>query len=154
MARSSKTSHPSSTPAGPAAPSTGVRLVRAVRQLFGAPVATRYQNAPAVARRVNVRVPAEDKCGNSAWFKAEGLCGQVVSAVAVDWTPPGKAAPVTRFVYDDDGEGTAKFIDGAGSDGMRGHREIPGATIVEGTRTAEPEPAAVADDDTDDEAEA
>lgn len=150
MARSSKTSHPSSTPAGPAAPSTGGRLVRAVRQMFGAPVTTRYQGAPAVARRVNVRVPAEDKCGNSAWFKAEGLCGQVVSAVAVDYTPPGKAAPVTRFVYDDDGEGTAKFIDGGGADGMRGHREIPGATIVEGTR--EPEPAAVADD-TDDEAE-
>lgn len=154
MARSSKTSHPSSTPAGPAAPSTGGRLVRAAREVFGLPHPTRFSGAPAVARRVNVRVPAEDKCGNSAWFKAEGLCGRIVSAIAVDYTPPGKLSPVTRFVYDDDGEGTAKFIDGAGADGMRGHREIPGATIVEGAREPEPVADDDTDDDTDDEAEA
>lgn len=149
--RSSGDSRSSSTPAGPAAPSTGGRLVRAAREAFGLPHPTRFSGAPAVARRVNVRVPAEDKCGNSAWFKADGLCGQVVSAIAIDYTPPGKLAPVTRFVYDDDGEGTAKFIK-CGGDSAMGHREIPGATIVDSGRAAEPEP--VGDARPDDEAEA
>lgn len=102
---------------------------------------------------MNVRVPADDKCGNSAWFKADGLCGRIVSAIAVDYTPPGKLAPVTRFVYDDDGEGTAKFINGGGDSSM-GHREIPGAMIVDAGRAAEPEPDGDGTADTDGEAEA
>ncbi len=127
-----KTSSPAgrSRAAGPAAPTVGERLVRSAKRMLGQPVTTKYGSRPAVARAVTVRVPDADRCGNSAWFKAEGLCGATVPAVAVDYTPPGKLAPVTVYAFDGDGEATAKFLD-AGGDAALGHREIPGAMIVD-----------------------
>lgn len=113
------------------APSPIAKLANSVKLALGKEAATTYQGRPATVKRVTLRLPDEDSKRASQWWQVEGLCGQVVEALELIWTPPGAAHPEKRYIYDGDGTGTLKFLD-RGGEGSLPYRECPGSTIVDG----------------------
>lgn len=83
------------------------------------PVQTAYDGVPAVAVQETATV---GEGHHSKWWVEEGLVGLKVPVVRVT-VMPEYGSPHDVYIYDGDGEGTAKFIDGGGNPAL-GHREL------------------------------
>lgn len=87
----------------------------------GAAVPTFYGPYPATATEATIRLKPD--AHPSRWWMEKGLGGREVSVLVIEYQPDPNKPSKRVYIYDEDGDGTLKFVQHAGS-GAYGHQEV------------------------------